>query len=74
MVKFSIVILTETLAECPLIQLSLSYSFFFGAEIYKLEISKNLPFAKISTRKIFKNLLFAKINIREIQFSLAREN
>ena len=45
-------ILTETLAEYPLIQLSFSYSFFFEAEIYKHEIFKNLPFAKISTRKV----------------------
>ena len=29
--------LTETLAEFPLIQLSFSYSFFFGVEIHKLE-------------------------------------
>ena len=29
-----------------------SYSFFFGAEIDKLEILKNLPFAYISTYKI----------------------
>ena len=63
-------ILTETLAECPLIQLSFSYCFFFGAEIYKLEIFKNLPFAKISTREIFKNLPLAKYNL----FSLAKIN
>ena len=61
-------VLTKTLAECPLIQLFFSYSFFLGAEIYKLKIFKNLPFAKTSTRKIFKNLPFSKINTREIQF------
>ena len=47
--------LTETLAEYPLIQmiqLSFSYSLFFEAEIYKFEIFKNLAFAKMSTRKI----------------------
>ena len=41
-------ILTETLAAYPLIQLL----FFFGTEIYKREILKNLLFAKISTSKI----------------------
>ena len=58
-------ILTETLAECPLIHLFFSYSFFLGAEIYKLKIFKNLPFTKISTREIFKNLPFSKISIHE---------
>ena len=53
-------ILTEKLPEYPLIHLSFSYSFFFGAEIHKLEIFKNLPFTKISTR--------------EIRFFLARKN
>ena len=46
-------ILAETLAEYPLIQLSFSYSFFFEAEIYKHEIFKNLPFPKISTHKVW---------------------
>ena len=46
--------LTETLAECPLIQSSFSYSFFFRAEIHKLEKFQNLPFANISTRKFSK--------------------
>ena len=45
-------ILTETLAEYPLFQLSFLYSFFFESEIYKHEIFKNLPFAKIITRKV----------------------
>ena len=39
-------ILTEKLAAYPLIQPSFSYSFFYVAEIYKLEIFKNLPFVK----------------------------
>ena len=41
-------ILTETLAEYPLIHMSFS----LGTEIYKLEIFKYLPIAKISTHKI----------------------
>ena len=44
--------LTGTLAKYPLFQVSFSYSFFFGAEIHKIEIFKNLPFAKISTCEI----------------------
>ena len=59
-----LLILTEILAECPLIQLSFSYSFFFRAEIHKLEIFKNLSFAKISTCKI-RFFKLAKINTRE---------
>ena len=47
-----LLILTEKLATYPLNQMSFSYSFFFGVEIYKLKIFKNLPFAKISTREI----------------------
>ena len=43
-------ILTETLAKYPLIQLSFSYCLF--PEIYKNKIFKNLPFAKTSTREI----------------------
>ena len=39
-------ILTEKLAAYLLIQLSISFSFFYGAEIYKFEIFKNLRFAK----------------------------
>ena len=66
-------ILTETLAECHLIKMSFSYSFFFVAEIYKHEIFKNLPFAKISTHKIFKNVPFAKISTPELQFFSSRK-
>ena len=44
-------ILAETLAKYPLIQLSFSY-FCFGAEMYKLKIFKNLPFVKITSREI----------------------
>ena len=62
-------ILIETLAERPLIQLSFSYFFFFGTKIYKIGIFKNLPFAKISSHKIFKNLPFAKKSTREIRLS-----
>ena len=61
-------VLTETLAECTLIQLSFSYCFFFSAEIYKLEIFINLPFTKISTRVIFKTFPFAKISTRVMRF------
>ena len=46
-----LLILTEKLATYPLNQMSF-YSFFFGVEIYKPKIFKNLPFAKISTREI----------------------
>ena len=45
-------ILTEKLAKYSLIQLSFSFSFFFGDEIHKVELFKNLPFAKLSTREI----------------------
>ena len=40
--------LTQTLAEYPFD----SVVFSFGAEIYKLEIFKNFPLTKISTREI----------------------
>ena len=46
-------ILTETLAECLLIQLSFCDSFFFGAEIYEVAFRKNKPsqnFQKPATR------------------------
>ena len=48
--------LAETLAECPLIQLSFSYSFFFGTEIYQLEIfirknKHSRSFQKLAIRK-----------------------
>ena len=48
-------ILTETLAEYTLIQLSFSYSFFFEAEIYKYKIFINLPFGK---NKYLQNTIF----------------
>ena len=48
-------ILTETLAEYTLIQLSFSYSFFFEAEIYKHKIFINLPFGK---NKYSQNTIF----------------
>ena len=67
-------ILTKTLGECPLIQLSFSYSFFCGTEIQKREIFKNLSFAKISAPKIFKNLPLAKRSTCEIRFFLVHEN
>ena len=72
--SFSIVTcltLTET-AECPLIQLIFSYSFFFGAEIYKLKIFKNVSFEKMITCKIFKNLPLAKVSTPEVRFSTSR--
>ena len=50
-------ILTEILAECSMIQpwnLSFTYFFLFGAEIYELEIFKSLPFFKINAREISK--------------------
>ena len=67
-------ILTKTLGECPLIQLSFSYSFFYGTEIYKREIFKNVLFIKISARKIFKNLPLAKRSTCEIRFFLVHKN
>ena len=51
-----------------------SYSFFLKAEICKLKIFKNLPFAKISTGEIFKNFPFCKISTREIHAFSACKN
>ena len=66
--------LTETLAECPLIQLSFSYSFFFRAEIHKLEKFQKLAICKHKYSQVFKNLPFANISTRKIRFFLAQEN
>ena len=69
-----LLILTETLVKCPFIQLSFSNSFFFGAEICKVEIFKHLLLAKRSTCEILKNFLFAKMSTGEIRSFLALEN
>ena len=66
--------LTETLAECPLIQSSFSYSFFFRAEIHKLEKFQKLAICKHKYSQVFKNLPFANISTRKIRFFLAHEN
>ena len=48
-------ILKEKLAAYHLIQLPFSYSVFYEAEIYKLDIFKNLRFEKI---KYSRNTIF----------------
>ena len=69
-------VLTETLAECPLIQLFFSYSFFLGAEIYKLKAFKNLPFdmpgiirGKITINSSSKSVFSSRFGSLRVQIS-----
>ena len=66
--------LDKNISRMSLDSTDFSYSFFLKAEICKLKIFKNLPFAKISTGEIFKNFPFCKISTREIHAFSACKN